>query len=50
MAKAYAGKTKNEFTKKDWEDFKEKYEEKAWPIVNNYPLELYNKRNQEKKA
>ena len=43
MAKSYHGKTKNEFTKKDYEFFKEKYDEQTWPKVMNYPFKNWNK-------
>ena len=35
------GKGKNEFTKKNYEDFCQKYEVKEWPIAEDYPLELW---------
>jgi hypothetical protein len=42
MAKAYSGKAKIEFTKYDYELFQEKYDEKTWPKVENYPLKLWS--------
>lgn len=37
LAKAYWGKTKNEFNSEDYEEFMEQHEEKVWPVVENYP-------------
>ncbi len=37
MAKGYEGKTKDQFTVKDYERFKSKFIRSEWPIIVNYP-------------
>ena len=37
MAKVYEGKTKDQFTVTDYENFKSKFLRSEWPIVTNYP-------------
>jgi hypothetical protein len=37
MAKVYEGKTKDQFTVKDYENFKSKFLRSEWPTVTNYP-------------
>lgn len=39
MAKGQT-KGRNEFGKKSYEDFCDRYETKVWPVVEDYPLEL----------
>lgn len=47
LAKPYQGKTKDQFTKKDYEQFKKKFVRTSWPEVVHYPR-LFFKDNSSK--
>lgn len=39
MAKTYQGKTKNEFTSEDEEEFLQSLKNRLWPKTTHYPIE-----------
>jgi hypothetical protein len=41
MAKGGQNRNKVEFSKNEFQDFSEKYEDKSWPVVINYPLQSF---------
>jgi hypothetical protein len=41
MGKGIQYKNKCEFSKKDFAEFREKYESKIWPTLHHYPFSAY---------